>query len=130
VPRFRAAQSTCRQHPDANNADSCSPGSFQNVSEVLRGKARHELAPGAGIKWIVDHLGGVDCASVNDLMEGISVTDRRNAEEANLALALQALERRYHFLQHGLGRNRIAAGIARNIIMELEEIDSLSPKPA
>ncbi len=86
-------------------------------------------AASARVEQIVADLRGIEGARIDDAVEIPSRAEPGDAEEADLALLAQALERRHHLAQHDLGGERPLPSVRRDPVVQLQEVDLVAAEP-
>ena len=62
-------------------------------------------------------------------MQRLGLADRREADEAGLALLARAIERRHHVAEHLVDAHRHAVGARRDHVVQLEHVDMVALQP-
>jgi hypothetical protein len=105
-------------------------GAVEEAIEVLGdGHPRRQSLAGAGVQEVVEHLGGVEHVSAHRPVKRRGVPPRSDAEEADLALPPELLQRGHDLAQEILDGERASASIGLDHVVALQQIDGVAAQP-
>src|SRR3989442_9800783 len=119
-----AVERAARGRAHADRADALALGFRQQALEVDARKRAFDLSARAGIQQVVEDLRRIDVARVEHAMERFGIAVRRDAEEPNLALALELLERGNHFAHDVVDADRAARRHGPDRVVELQHVNA------
>ena len=122
-------QRAARERADADGADALLRRAIEDAAVVLRRIGRRDRLAGARVQRVVRHLRAVERAGCDQREQRIGLADRREADEARLALLARAIERRHDIAEHLVDAHRHAVGARRDRVVQLEHIDMVALEP-
>ena len=82
----------------------------------------------AGVEHVERHLRAVECVGCDQLVQRRGLADRREADEAGLALLAQLVERGHDVVQHFLRAQRLPGRRADRVV-QLKQVDMIALQP-
>ena len=126
-------QCAAGQHANADHADAGLMSAVEQKTIILCRIALRQRLAGGRIEHVVDDLGAIDDARVDDLVQCRGVAGRGDAQEADHAFLAQPLERRHQLVEHLSDAERFAAAVHRDHVVQVKDVHPLhaqSPQAA
>ena len=121
------AERATGKHANADRADAGLMRTRHEALVVLRGIVGRQCLDRRGIERVHADLCGIHDAGRNNLVDFADVAERGETEIADLAGIAQLLECGHDLAENERRGQRLAAGIRRQRIVELIEVDAVTP---